>query len=251
MRLTLSLALLLVAHPAAFASEFERLLLPVAPSVVHCGYESRYDTRLVIFNDGGRRLETLCVDNTCASLDAGSAEEISGEFAGGLPLPLFVYVPRAELENVQMSLMVETSHREKPEERSFTEVPIVRDSDFRDGRMQFIGLRMDPDFRQTVRMFGFDPHAHGQIMMSVYSLETSKLLHSCPHDLWPLSSEVTAEGLAKRPSFGMECDMSDHLPADGNKVRIELEPITPGLKYWALISVTNNTTQHFYTLLPR
>jgi hypothetical protein len=34
-------------------------------------------------------------------------------------------------------------------------------------------------------------------------------------------------------------------------VRIELEPITPGLQYWAFISITNNKTQHFYTVLGR
>lgn len=67
----------------------------------------------------------------------------------------------------------------------------------------------------------------------------------------PLTSERTAEGRDVRPSFGMECNMSDHVPAEGQKVRIELEPVTPGLKYWAFLSITNNKTQHFYTVLPR
>lgn len=66
-----------------------------------------------------------------------------------------------------------------------------------------------------------------------------------------MTSERTAEGRDVRPSFGMECNMSDHVPAEGQKVRIELEPVTPGLKYWAFLSITNNKTQHFYTVLPR
>jgi hypothetical protein len=49
----------------------------------------------------------------------------------------------------------------------------------------------------------------------------------------------------------MECDMSHHLHVRNEKVRIELEPLTEGLEYWALISVTNNKTQHFYTVLGR
>ena len=45
--------------------------------------------------------------------------------------------------------------------------------------------------------------------------------------------------------------MSEHVEANGQKVRIELEPLTEGMKYWSIISITNNRTQHFYTVLPR
>jgi len=251
MTLRFAVALALVMNSSLFASDYERLLIPIAPSVVYCGYDSRYETRLLLFNDATRPLERLCVDNQCASLGAFEAKEVSGDSAGGLPLPIFVYVPRAEAPSTGMSLLVESSQRSRPDERAFTELPIVRESDFRAVKMQFIGVRIDSDFRQTIRIFGLDPQAHGQVNMNVYSLETSELLHSCIHDLWPLSSDLTAEGLPKRPSFGMECDMSEHIPTRGQKVRIELEPITPGLKYWAFISVTNNKTQHFYTIVPR
>ena len=30
-----------------------------------------------------------------------------------------------------------------------------------------------------------------------------------------------------------------------------VEPLSEGLKFWAFVSVTNNKTQHFYTIVPR
>lgn len=45
--------------------------------------------------------------------------------------------------------------------------------------------------------------------------------------------------------------MSENLERNGQKVRVEIEPLTPGLKYWAFLSVTNNKTQHFYTVTAR
>jgi hypothetical protein len=251
MRFRIPVSLVLLFAFTAGASEVERLMLPIAPSVVFCGYDSRYETRLLVYNGGDRRVDRLCVDAECGDFDPRVAREFSGAFAGGLPLPLFVYLPPDDAGAMRMSLLVESSQRSRPAERSYTEIPVVRDSDFRNGPMQFVGVRMDPGFRQTVRIYSPDSYARGEVMMRVYSLDTSEELHSCSHELWPVSFDPSREGRPKHPSFGMECDMSEHVVAYGQKVRIELEPVTPGLRYWAFVSVTNNETQHFYTVLPR
>lgn len=250
--MTVLLALAFAAVTVA-ADEYEQLMLPVAPSVVHCALESRYETRLLAYNDDERAAGRLCPDGRCRELRPQTGAEFTGDYAGGVPLPMYVYVPKAIAQKMRMSLVVESSERSRPEERSYTELPIVRTSDFREGKIQLIGVRMDPDFRQTVRTFGLDGRASGDIMMRVYDLDSGELLHSCLHYVGPLTQEpeLTAEGRQLRPAFGMECNMSDHLHAHGERVRIELEPLTPGLKYWAFVSVTNNKTQHFYTVLPQ
>ncbi|MGK2857047.1 MAG: hypothetical protein ACSLFQ_07565 [Thermoanaerobaculia bacterium] len=251
MRFRISVSVVLLFAWAAAASEIERILLPIAPSVVYCGYDSKYEMRLLAYNDSAKQIDRLCVNGECGSFEPGAAREFSGQFAGGLPLPVWIDLPRAEAEATRMSLLVESSERGRPAMRSYTEIPVVRESEFRDVRMQFVGVRMDPGFRQTIRIYGLDPYARAEVMMRVFSLETGEELHSCVHELWPLSFETGDGGLAKHPSFGMECDMSEHVLAHGQKVRIELEPVTPGQRYWAFISVTNNETQHFYTVLPR
>lgn len=243
--------LVLLAALPIFAADVEQLLLPVSPSVVHCGYESRYETRLLAFNDGGAQPERLCAGPQCESVAPLATVELTGGYEGGTPLPAYVYLPKASAERLRMSLVVESAERSRLDERSYTELPIVSTRDFTTDKMQFVGVRVDKGFRQTVRMYGLDGQGHGQIMMRVYPLDSSELIHECVHNLAPLTSEKTADGRDLRPSFGMECDMSEHIHAHGQKVRIELEPLTEGLKYWAFISITNNKTQHFYTVLGR
>ncbi|MFP5246636.1 MAG: hypothetical protein ACLGH0_08070 [Thermoanaerobaculia bacterium] len=249
-RTVVSGTLLLVFALPVFAADYEQVMLPIAPSVVHCAYESRYETRLMAYNGDEVALGRLCTEGRCRDVNPNTGTEISGDFAGGLPLPAFVYVPKEIAAGMRMSLVVESSERSRLDERAYTELPIVRASDFREGKMQLIGVRMDPEFRQTIRMYGLDGTQSSNVMMRVFSLETGEKVHECIHYIGPLTSETTAEGLQLRPAFGMECDMSEHVPAYGQKVRIELESMTPGLKYWAFMSITNNKTQHFYTVLP-
>jgi len=35
-----------------------------------------------------------------------------------------------------------------------------------------------------------------------------------------------------------------------DRVRIEIQSITPGIRFWAIVSVTNNTTQQVTTITP-
>lgn len=240
----------LLAPVTLFAAEYEQLMLPIAPSVVHCGYESRYETRLLAYNADAEASATFCAEGRCNELRPNTGSELGGDYAGGTPLPAFLYVPKEVADDLRLSIMVESSERSRLDERAFTEIPVIRASQFREGKMQLVGVRMDPGFRQTVRMYGLDGSQHGEIMMRVFALGSGEKLHECVHYLSPLTSETTAEGLQLRPSFGMECDMSHHVLNDGTKVRIELESLTPGLKYWAFMSITNNKTQHFYTVLP-
>jgi len=250
MKSALALVVLLVALPLA-ADDVEQLLLPVSPSVVHCGYESRYETRLVAFNESVDVAEQICAEGRCNQVQPLAGVELGGDYAGGTPLPAYVYLPKESARNLRMALVVESSERSRLEERSYTELPVISTREFTSKKMQFVGVRVDPDFRQTVRIYGLDGQAHGALMMRVYNLESGEKIHECIHFVAPLTSEKTAEGRDLRPAFGMECDMSNHIPADGRKVRIELDPLTEGLKYWAFISIANNKTQHFYTVLGR
>lgn len=250
MRLAVALVALALTLPLA-AEELEQLMLPIAPSVVHCALESRYETRLIAYNDDAAAPARFCAEGRCSELTPQTGAELTGDFAGGVPLPAFVYVPKEQAGKLRMSILVESSERSRIDERSYTEIPVVRTTEFTTGKMQFAGVRLDPEFRQTVRMYGLDGTQYSSVMMRVYPLHSNELMHECVHHISPITTDTTAEGLQLRPAFGMECDMSDHVEARGQRVRIELEPLTPGLKYWAFISVTNNKTQHFYTVLPR
>lgn len=233
------------------AQEYELLMLPVAPSLAFCAYDSRYETRLVAFNDHNGLASRFCADGRCHELQAKSGQEITNAESPGEPLPVFMYVPKETANSMRMSLVVEASNKDHLDERGFTELPIVRAADFTEGKLQIVGLRMDPGFRQTVRIFGLDGMMSGHVMMRAYKLSTNQLLFEWPFYVGPLNGgQFTADGKQLRPAFGMECDMSAYLHSYGQKIRLEFESMTPGMKFWAFISVTNNKTQHFYTVLP-
>lgn len=249
MRIALASLLCALALPT-FAQEMEQVLLTVAPSVVMCAYNSRYETHLVVYNQNARKVKAACADDGCGDIGPTAGREIAGN-ASSVPLPTFLYVPKADANGLRMSLMVESGDRDNLADRSFAELPIAHASDFVDRKMSFVGVRMDPGFRQTVRIYGLDGTTFGKVQVRAYDLVTEELVYDEPMWLWPLSDERNDQGQALRPSFSMECDLSSDLPANGHQIRLEIEPLSEGLKFWAFVSVTNNRTQHFYTIIPR
>lgn len=242
------LVLVLLTLPLA-AAEYEKLMLPVAPSVVYCGYQSMYDTRLIAFNGNDSTVERFCSDEMCGALPASTGTVVAGQQLM-VPRPAFIYVPKDAAAEMQMSLIVESSDIMRPDERSYTELPVVRESDFREGKIQIVGVRMDEGFRKTLRIYGLDGATPTLVRVRVYALRSIKAAYE--HDYWLLPQEgANADGLDAAPTFNMECDLSGYIHNYGAPVRVELEPLTPGAKIWGFVSITNNVTQHFYTVVPR
>jgi hypothetical protein len=55
------------------------------------------------------------------------------------------------------------------------------------------------------------------------------------------------------PAYAELPAISALLPALGQtaRIRIEVEPLTPGLVFWTFVSVTNNSTQQVTTITPQ
>jgi len=245
-RLAILSLVLLFAIPLV-AAEKEKLLLPVAPSVVYCDKHSKYDTRLIAFNGNAQSVDALC--EGCEPLAAGTGTVVRGE-RHAMPAPAFMYVDKESAEGMQMTLLVESSDSNKPEERSYTELPIVRASDFRAGKINIVGVRMDKEFRKTLRIFGLDGQTPVPVRVRVFSI--GEAWPAYQHIYWLLPQGGTSEeGLDLAPTFNMECDLSAYVGNYDDPVRVEVEPLMEGAKIWAFVSITNNKTQHFYTVVPR
>ncbi len=241
------LALAALLFPAAvLAQDYERFLLPVTPSTVFCGYESRYVTRLMLFNNSDSPMSTVCFSANCEPVEAGRGRIVEGPPIS-VPLPSYMYVSKAAAASVSAKLLVESSHRAGAD-RFFTEIPVVRESDFRD-QIELLGVRVDADFRQTLRIFGRDSDAGTTVHMYIYDITTGRLVHEHRHTMYTYPIDEFSE-LSSGPAFTMECNLHelDHGLA-GAQYRIMLVPETPA-KIWGFISVTSNTTQHFFNILP-
>ena len=229
----------------ALAQEYDRFLLPVTPSTVSCAYNSRYDTRLLLFNDSGSRIAPLCFAVSCDPVEAGKGRVVEGPYLP-VPLPSFMYVPKGK--GLSAKLEVESSHTDGTD-RFFTEIPVVGESEFRD-RIELLGVRVDGAFRQTLRIFGREEDAGTTVHMYIYDVRTGALVHEHRHTMYVYPVSPSSE-IASSPSFSMECNLHelDHA-LSGQQFRIVLVPEDRPAKIWAFISVTNNTTQHFYNVLP-
>jgi hypothetical protein len=244
-----ALLALVLALPVA-ADEYERLMLPIAPSVVFCGYHSKFDTRLVVYNGNDHAVDRFCTDSMCGGLASNTGTIVVGEQLP-VPVPSFIYVPKGAADGIEMSLVVESSETTRAEERSYTKLPVVRESDFRADRIQIVGVRLDDGFRKTLRIYGLDGLTLAQVRVRVYDIASSIPAWEHEYTLYPQAA-ANSQGSAIAPSFNMECDLTGYVSSGYERpVRVELEPLTPGARIWGFVSVTNNITQTFYTVTPR
>ena len=58
--------------------------------------------------------------------------------------------------------------------------------------------------------------------------------------------------LDAHPGYAAVSDLSTIAPlGNEDRVRLEIEPVTPGLRIWAFVTVVNNETQHATVITPQ
>jgi hypothetical protein len=246
--LTLALVLLASVAFAETPGGYERLVLPIAPSYSLCGYHSRYETRLLVYNEGDSVMKPICFGHDCDDVAPHRAMTMAGPLTGN-PLPVYFYVPKDVAASAHFSLMTESQNLEKGG-RAYTELPVIREGDFKN-RIVILGVRVEEGFRVTSRVFGLDTPEGTLTVMRVYDMETGDLAYERMYELksYPIENEA---GLTSGPSFAMECDLSDldHW-YKGRPLRIEIVPDSPEKKIYGFLSVTDNETQRFTTITPK
>lgn len=242
-RALVSAALVLLCSSArAEAPEgYERVVLSLAPSYALCAHFSRYDTRLHVFNDGGAREATpVCFAENCAEVAPHTAATISGPLTTN-PLPVFAYVPREAADSMHLKLMVESTNH-GIHDRAFTEVPVIRERDFR-RRMQLLGVRVDEGFRVTLRIYGLDVPDGALSALRIFDMDTNQLLYEQIYGF---------QRFPNAPSVAMECDIGViGWWIAGRNLRLEVESSGDDVPIYAFVSVTDNATQRFTVITPR
>jgi len=235
-------ALLLVCSSALAEgpSGYERMVLSVAPSTALCAWFSKYDTRLHVFNDGDDALAQICVARNCARVGKRAAATISGPVTSN-PLPAFIYVPREVADRVHLTLMVESTNYGLAD-RAFTEIPIIRESEFRH-RVQLLGVRVDEGFRVTVRVYGLEVPKDTLSVIRIFDMNTNDLLYE---EIYGFQSFPNA------PDVSMECDITNYgYKIKHRDLRIEVESSREDARIYAFVSTTDNATQRFTTITPK
>jgi hypothetical protein len=150
--------------------------------------------------------------------------------------------------NVSMSLRVADVSRNGS--NAGTDVPVIRRSELLRGTSQLFGVPLtDQNFRVLLRIYEV---ANGRATFNV------RFYAEPDSELPPYGTTLTATspqtGPFRSEAAYVEFDVSAllHLRRTWPDVlRIEIEPVTPGSRYWAVASITNNETQLVTLVTPQ
>jgi hypothetical protein len=179
---------------------------------------------------------------------------VRGEY--GIP-GSFLFIDRSAVNEVTFSSRIRDISRT---DRSFgTQLPVIREAQFSAERTDLLGVPTDSRFRRTLRVYG-STEAGGTILVRVFSEVQNEYVGPLPADPNPLLAEQTATMIdppanapdrANYPAFAPIGEIPNIGSAPTNSVRVEIVPVTPGLRIWAFVSVTNNETQEVTIVSPQ
>jgi hypothetical protein len=255
--------LILLLPLIANAQPFERFLLPIyLPHPVHGIAGSVWNTTLSIQNPSSSEfhIEWCSPDpgEGCQAILRASARLASGETQDGLPPPevgvhgRVLYItplsqPAGDPRVLEFHLRVFDSSRS--DLNSGTEIPVVRQRDFRRTTAHLLNVPIHAKFRLLLRVYEMDlPQA--EFAIRVYDHDFGTFVSERRMTIRVPRPESTFRFM---PAYGDIGDLADVPRPLGFPVRlrIEVEPLTPGSAFWTFVSVTNNDTQQITLVTPQ
>jgi hypothetical protein len=257
----------LLSSPVYSQSEnLEKILVSVAVKVELPGaFGSIWTTPLAIVNHGSEKLTVHGIYVYCPFGEPCVPPELVPDVTlfptleiADTPLPgecycKFLRVAANRVEDLALSLRIQDVSRQS--QTWGTEVPTVRERDARTSETELLDIPVGEAFRTLMRFYDFEPAAGHQLRVRIYQIDPSVVdVFNQPPDVFLEEVVVTLQPPhtgAVLPGYAqLSLSSLSRTPLTG-RLRVEIEPITSGLKFWAFASVTNNETQHVTTVVPR
>lgn len=124
------------------------------------------------------------------------------------------------------------------------DIPVVRESEFFDQPVVFLGIPTDSGVRASVRVY--DPRVQG---VTYQGVPRAFLVEALELDGYLLGSRVltTAQPIddASTPGYDAIADLLSAFPAVASheRVNVRVTPQVPGTEFWAMVALTDNDTQ--------
>lgn len=258
-------------HASAQNTAYERVLFPVyAPASVPVpgAFGSRWITETSARNDSTAPIDVFQVQCVYFCTSIGATCGIGKPLAPGARVSgfaihdedprqpgVFVYIPRAAMNDVSMNLRVRDISRSAT---SFgTEVPVVREKDQLEGTTTLLDVPTDARFRQHLRIYGISsPTGASDMRVRIFELDGVVPLFETVVRIVPPQRRALLQNADDPdvgwPGYAEISNLQQVLPQQGApaRVRVELEPLVEGLRYWAFVAITNNDTQQVTTVTP-
>jgi hypothetical protein len=222
-----------VAGPLYDPGLYERVLIPV----IYNGpgaHGSEWRTDLSLHNSANTDITLRGRD----SLVAGETRPLVTPDSA--PGGLFLDVGRHSGDVFHVNALVRDVSRQA--EALGTEMPVVRESDWRRDKAVLMNVPGSGSYRVTIRAYAFDgtPEANLVLPFTVFAMNSTPALRSGTMRLNP-----SVDG----PAYGtLELDHPSEVP-----LRFEFGPLPEFAdpRYWVFASITNNATQHVTVISPQ
>ncbi len=167
----------------------------------------------------------------------------------------FLFVDRRFAPDVAISVRLRDLSRQSM--TWGTEVPVVREGEFRTKNLTLLDIPTGDGFRQVLRVYDLDGSRIEQVNIRVYRLDPTVVVPFSAQADTLLGERLMSFQIAGPnfspiyPGYVEVSDLTAIGPLSGTeRVRIDIEPVTPGLRYWAFVAVVNNDTQHLTVISP-
>jgi len=146
-----------------------------------------------------------------------------------------------------------------------TGLPVVREDAFRTSIFSLVDVPVTEGFRQTLRIYELDgTEREASVRVRVFRMDEA---HTQPYDdpdsslgesviplhfAAPTPPVTPGEATLLHPGYAEVTDLASLAPlGDAERVRLEIEPVTAGLKLWAFVTVIHNESQHATVVTPQ
>ena len=255
------------AHSQSFPKDFDKLLLPVIfNGQVPGAFGSLWVTQLSLTNVGDSGLPVVGYDPTpggCSSFCVppdpipphatiyptyrGARAVIPGDF---------LWVGKSRATELGVTLRVQDISRQS--QTWGTSIPVIAESRALTARVSLTDVPMRAEFRNLLRVYDFEPNIGHSFVVRVYAVQPSQQIPFTNTTADQLLVELVAafatpdfngSTIVARGYYELSLSALPQL-ANAERIRVEIEPISADLKYWAFVSVTNDATQHVTLITP-
>ncbi len=236
---------------AAAEPVFEKVLLPVVSSTPTPGaFGSLWRTQVTFLNRGADPLGITglfpCPVEPCTegALPPNSTVEMVPRANSSPTVGQFLGIDPSRQQDLRIDLRVFDASRSAT---SFgTQVPVVFESGAETRPVNLLGVATTAPFRALLRIYDFDRDASHAVTVNFY--RPSNDLNAADQLINSTTATLVPGPDNNEPGYA-QVDVSASALGQ-SPVRIEVRPLSTGLRFWVMASVTNNDTQQVTLVTP-
>lgn len=240
------------------SANWQRLLIPVADSFVPGAGGAQWTTELSALILADERPEFAphpceLIGITCYFGHPPLRRQINAyEYLvlDGQPTGQYFYVRPQDAAKFRFNARIRDAAR--IEQTAGAEMPIVRDSAFRGDTIALLNIPVAPQYRHTLRIYDADARHDAPVAIRIYSGSETEPRATVVRTLAVQRRQTTTSALLPTHPAYAQAELAQLASLAGlESLRVEIEPLDPGVRLWAFVSIVNNATHHVTVVTPQ